>query len=138
MWSNKNQVANDEDQVSTIQSLGRRVNHAPARTAFDFPCLIIEPPHSAHNSLKSMATDDIDSSKTTSPPNSPLAKRPKISHTSSANLVAAVAVETMAAPALQIKKLSASARAPTRGSAFAAGYDLYWYRTSKCDVLHRC
>ncbi|CAD0091175.1 unnamed protein product [Aureobasidium mustum] len=28
-------------------------------------------------------------------------------------------------PALQIKLLSATARAPTRGSAFAAGYDLY-------------
>jgi hypothetical protein len=30
-----------------------------------------------------------------------------------------------AVPALQIKKLSAKARLPTRGSAFAAGYDLY-------------
>lgn len=28
-------------------------------------------------------------------------------------------------PSLQIKLLSPSARAPTRGSAFAAGYDLY-------------
>lgn len=28
-------------------------------------------------------------------------------------------------PALQIKKLSADAKAPTRGSAFAAGYDMY-------------
>jgi dUTP pyrophosphatase len=28
-------------------------------------------------------------------------------------------------PALQIKKLSDKARAPTRGSAFAAGYDVY-------------
>lgn len=30
-----------------------------------------------------------------------------------------------AAPPLQVKKLSATARLPTRGSAFAAGYDLY-------------
>ncbi|KAG5922619.1 hypothetical protein E4U53_003688, partial [Claviceps sorghi] len=28
-------------------------------------------------------------------------------------------------PALQVKKLSDKARLPTRGSAFAAGYDLY-------------
>lgn len=28
-------------------------------------------------------------------------------------------------PALQIKKLSGKARLPTRGSAFAAGYDIY-------------
>lgn len=31
----------------------------------------------------------------------------------------------MAAPLLQIKKLSEKARLPTRGSAFAAGYDIY-------------
>lgn len=30
-------------------------------------------------------------------------------------------------PALQIKKLSPSARTPTRGSEFAAGYDMYAY-----------
>ncbi|KAL4797487.1 dUTPase-like protein [Aspergillus venezuelensis] len=30
-----------------------------------------------------------------------------------------------AMPALQVKKLTPTARAPTRGSAFAAGYDLY-------------
>ncbi|KAA8900016.1 dUTPase-like protein [Sphaerosporella brunnea] len=33
-------------------------------------------------------------------------------------------------PSLQIKKLSASARLPTRGSEFAAGYDLYAARAA--------
>lgn len=39
---------------------------------------------------------------------------------------------TMAAPALLIKKLSDKARLPTRGSAFAAGYDIY---ASKATVI---
>lgn len=30
-----------------------------------------------------------------------------------------------ASPSLQVKKLTPNARAPTRGSAFSAGYDLY-------------
>ncbi|KAF3484144.1 deoxyuridine 5'-triphosphate nucleotidohydrolase [Arthroderma uncinatum] len=52
-------------------------------------------------------------------PNSPLAKRPKI---------AAMAIPenpTASAPQLLVKKLIPEARAPTRGSALAAGYDLY-------------
>lgn len=40
----------------------------------------------------------------------------------------AVATLSAAPPALLIKKLSPNARAPTRGSAFAAGYDLYGAR----------
>ncbi|KAK5990879.1 Deoxyuridine 5'-triphosphate nucleotidohydrolase [Cladobotryum mycophilum] len=35
------------------------------------------------------------------------------------------AMESSPVPALQIKKLSPQGRVPTRGSAFAAGYDLY-------------
>lgn len=39
---------------------------------------------------------------------------------------------TMAAPPLLIKKLSEKARLPTRGSAFAAGYDIF---ASKATVI---
>lgn len=49
-------------------------------------------------------------------PASPPAKRVKTNGS---------AAEMDAAPPLLIKKLSKSARLPTRGSAFAAGYDLY-------------
>jgi dUTP pyrophosphatase len=38
---------------------------------------------------------------------------------------AAVTTQSQQTPALLIKKLTDTARAPTRGSAFAAGYDLY-------------
>ena len=55
-------------------------------------------------------------------PNSPLAKRPKIMSNETA--VAAVA-PISASPPLLIKKISPNATTPTRGSAFAAGYDLY-------------
>lgn len=42
----------------------------------------------------------------------------------------AMATSSMSIPALQIKKLAPEARLPTRGSAFAAGYDLYASRNS--------
>ncbi|OJD24400.1 deoxyuridine 5'-triphosphate nucleotidohydrolase [Blastomyces percursus] len=79
-------------------------------------------------------------------PNSPLAKRPKTAATmapateSAAGPASAPASESTTtpsatptvtslsqskAPPLLIKKLVPTARAPTRGSAFAAGYDLY-------------
>lgn len=62
-----------------------------------------------------------------SAPTSPLPKRVKPNPPtmpSSTETVAPVTnVET--APPLLIKKLSDKARLPTRGSAFAAGYDLY-------------
>ncbi|CEJ86210.1 Putative DUTP diphosphatase [[Torrubiella] hemipterigena] len=48
----------------------------------------------------------------TNPTASPPAKRVKT-------------IEMSSEPALQVKKLSATARLPTRGSDFAAGYDLY-------------
>ncbi|KAL4979466.1 DUTPase Dut [Aspergillus desertorum] len=67
-------------------------------------------------------------------PASPLAKRPKPSYTittsttspfkmTSTNTTAPTA--STPTPALLVKKLTPTARAPTRGSAFAAGYDLY-------------
>lgn len=51
---------------------------------------------------------------------SPPAKRVK---TDESSTTMAAAVEQI--PALQVKKLSPAGRLPTRGSAFAAGYDLY-------------
>lgn len=74
-------------------------------------------------------------------PNSPLAKRPKTTNTnmsppapetaatgvteSSAVAPSATSVSESSPPSLHVKKLVPEARAPTRGSAFAAGYDLY-------------
>ncbi|RDW70825.1 uncharacterized protein DSM5745_08336 [Aspergillus mulundensis] len=66
-------------------------------------------------------------------PASPIAKRPKSSNTitetmastSTAAPVATAPTASTPTPALQVKKLTPAARAPTRGSAFAAGYDLY-------------
>lgn len=67
-----------------------------------------------------------------SPPHSPPAKRVKTDGTTSNSSTMAhvngstVPVTTMdQAPPLLIKKLSEKARLPTRGSAFAAGYDIY-------------
>lgn len=57
---------------------------------------------------------------TTHPSNgtdSPPAKRVKVANNP--------LLTTMAAPPLLVKKLSDKARLPTRGSAFAAGYDVY-------------
>ncbi|KAK4132498.1 dUTP pyrophosphatase [Trichocladium antarcticum] len=61
----------------------------------------------------------------TSPTAKPPAKRIKIQ--SGAETMDSIANGTamQQAPALLIKKLSDKARLPTRGSAFAAGYDLY-------------
>src|SRR5271169_544695 len=62
-------------------------------------------------------------------PNSPLAKRPRNITTMSPS---ATTTDILTAPKLNssqppllIKKLSANATTPTRGSAFAAGYDIY-------------
>ncbi|KAK3341773.1 dUTPase-like protein [Lasiosphaeria hispida] len=78
-----------------------------------------------------------ESTNITSPPTSPPAKRVKTSSimadttTTANNGAAAAAVTTLSqSPPLLIKKLSASARLPTRGSAFAAGYDLYAARAT--------
>ncbi|KAL4884330.1 dUTPase-like protein [Aspergillus karnatakaensis] len=68
-------------------------------------------------------------------PASPLAKRPKPSNTTSideqlkmgshSTPVTTAPPANTPIPPLLVKKLTDSARAPTRGSAFAAGYDLY-------------
>lgn len=50
-------------------------------------------------------------------PSSPPNKRIKTTDQGSSNMEPA--------PALQVRKLSDKGRLPTRGSAFAAGYDLY-------------
>ncbi|KAK4659515.1 Deoxyuridine 5'-triphosphate nucleotidohydrolase [Podospora pseudocomata] len=47
------------------------------------------------------------------------------SATTTTTTVTTMAAEPAAVPSLQVKKLSSTARLPTRGSAFAAGYDLY-------------
>ncbi|KAK3694724.1 dUTPase-like protein [Podospora appendiculata] len=76
----------------------------------------------------------------TSPPTSPPAKRVKTTTTTtnmsptssttatangSTNTVPVLDQAAAAPPPLMVKKLSDKARLPTRGSAFAAGYDLY-------------
>ncbi|KAI1734511.1 deoxyuridine 5'-triphosphate nucleotidohydrolase [Xylaria scruposa] len=68
----------------------------------------------------------------TSPPNSPPPKRVKtdndnsITGTMAENSNSSVPVPQLEqSPPLLIKKLSEKARLPTRGSAFAAGYDMY-------------
>lgn len=63
-------------------------------------------------------------------PNSPLAKRTKTNttqeeeQTQSATMTKDLST-SQPPPPLLVKKLSDKARAPTRGSAFAAGYDVY-------------
>ncbi|PLB41465.1 deoxyuridine 5'-triphosphate nucleotidohydrolase [Aspergillus candidus] len=63
-------------------------------------------------------------------PNSPLAKRTKTNttqeeeQTQSATMTKDLST-SQAPPPLLVKKLNDKARAPTRGSAFAAGYDVY-------------
>jgi dUTP pyrophosphatase len=71
----------------------------------------------------------------TSPPTSPPAKRVKTTSIAETNDITMAesngATTTVPAPqadqasGLLIKKLSPNARLPTRGSAFAAGYDIY-------------
>lgn len=58
-----------------------------------------------------------------SPPTSPPAKRVKTDAAATMSEPAVTKVDQ--APPLLIKKLSDKAKLPTRGSAFAAGYDLY-------------
>jgi dUTP pyrophosphatase len=62
-----------------------------------------------------------------SPPTSPLPKRQKTNPATNSTIMETTTPVTKvdAAPPLLIKKLSDKARLPTRGSAFAAGYDIY-------------
>jgi hypothetical protein len=67
-------------------------------------------------------------SSTKSPPTSPLPKRQKPNPGPSpvtSNMAAPAVTDVSSQPPLLIKKLSDKARLPTRGSAFAAGYDIY-------------
>lgn len=59
-----------------------------------------------------------------SQPASPLAKRTKPNINENMSNPAVTSVSTPLPP-LFVKKLTETAQAPTRGSAFAAGYDLY-------------
>lgn len=58
-------------------------------------------------------------------PASPIAKRTKTDDAMTASNAPAVTSIQQHLPPLLVKKLVDSARAPTRGSAFAAGYDVY-------------
>lgn len=71
-----------------------------------------------------MTTDTAVKSPPTSPPPAKRVKTEASTGTMASNgNVAVTAVDQ--APPLLIKKLSATAKLPTRGSDFAAGYDLY-------------
>ncbi|KAI1093666.1 dUTP diphosphatase [Rostrohypoxylon terebratum] len=68
------------------------------------------------------------SANITSPPTSPPAKRVKTTEpteTMSSTTTTPAVPQLDASPPLLIKKLSSTAKLPTRGSAFSAGYDLY-------------
>ncbi|EWC44930.1 hypothetical protein DRE_00989 [Drechslerella stenobrocha 248] len=62
---------------------------------------------------------------TSPPPETSAAKKVKMSDATPASTSLSAAVTSTPEPRLLIKKLSEKARAPTRGSAFAAGYDMY-------------
>lgn len=81
-------------------------------------------------------------------PTSPLAKRPKTGQSPATGMVSsspngaperapasAPPPPLSASPPLLVKKLSPQARTPTRGSAFAAGYDLY--SAKDCSIPRR-
>ncbi|EHA48957.1 deoxyuridine 5'-triphosphate nucleotidohydrolase [Pyricularia oryzae 70-15] len=77
-----------------------------------------------------MNTEQPEALSAVSPPTSPPAKRVKVDtvpimadQNTAASQPATTTIDQ--APPLLIKKLSDKARLPTRGSAFAAGYDLY-------------
>ncbi|KAI2619345.1 dUTP diphosphatase [Hypomontagnella submonticulosa] len=71
------------------------------------------------------------SASATSPPTSPPAKRVKTTTTTTDTMASETTTPSVPVPALDqsppllIKKLSPTAKLPTRGSAFSAGYDLY-------------
>lgn len=64
---------------------------------------------------------------TREPPSLPASPLPKRTKTDAMTVPTAPAVTSIQQhlPPLLVKKLVASAKAPTRGSAFAAGYDMY-------------
>lgn len=95
-----------------------------------------------HSPFPNMTTDNHIAVR--SPPNSPPAKRVKTAEAASitstitnattqdTNGTAVPVTKMSQTPRLLIKKLSEKARLPTRGSAFAAGYDIY---ASKATVI---
>lgn len=69
-----------------------------------------------------------DSHPAPSLPNSPLAKRPKTTSMAAVTESSTPAITSLSQdipPPLLVKKLVPQAQAPKRGSAFAAGYDIY-------------
>ena len=106
----------DEDRVVEF------VNSSTGRTTSSMPST----PPSALNDKQSPS-----SHLPPSLPNSPIAKRPKTRLMSANDPTAPSSSSTptippvTAEPPLRVKFLSDKAKAPTRGSAFAAGYDLY-------------
>lgn len=97
--------------------------------------LPISVPTSTTSLTSTMSTPPQNAIDLTSPITSPIPKRTKISHNSSDKMIPATTSEpanipvpvtkVQDGPHLLIKKLSEKAKLPTRGSAFAAGYDLY-------------
>lgn len=71
------------------------------------------------SSITSVRSKNMTTEPSTATISSPPAKRVK-TDTESSNMTAPAAE-----PALQVKKLSPQGRLPTRGSEFAAGYDIY-------------
>lgn len=101
-------------------------SRVPARRVAPFQAWI--EPHQPSSEQFPAHTDTMTGPSATSPPTSPPAKRVKAdnaSTTENGSSAAAPAATMEQVPSLQIKKLSDKARLPTRGSAFAAGYDIY-------------
>lgn len=113
-------------------------SHSPHFLAFHTLLLFLNPnpdPFINHTMTKETTPPPKETTTATheppSLPASPLAKRPKPSNTAS-NPTESEPTSKMGSnnaatpiPSLQVKKLIDTARAPTRGSAFAAGYDIY-------------
>lgn len=106
--------------------LGKAGLHARrVSIASTFPC--------PNSQIPKMSTPPPAPADLKSPISSPLPKRTKTAHDSSNGTMASAAPAAASVPVtkvqdgphLLIKKLSDKAKLPTRGSAFAAGYDLY-------------
>jgi hypothetical protein len=104
-----------------------RVYHKPAAPALTFSTslpvnLVLNTSDSLtrpYTTMPDVADIENNAAATTSPP----AKRVKTAADDTNG--SAAATMDAAPPPLQVKKLSDRARLPTRGSAFAAGYDIY-------------
>ncbi|RAH70765.1 DUTPase Dut [Aspergillus aculeatinus CBS 121060] len=85
------------------------------------------PPPPAETTTTSTTTTTAAAHEPPSAPSSPLAKRTKPNNTTEEQpqQISNMGSTANPLPALLVQKLTPSGRAPTRGSAFAAGYDLY-------------